>query len=156
MAKGTILITGANGGLGSAIADQVASLPKFTGYYGLYAVRNAESAPALRSILSTPSHPHDIVSLDLADLHSVRDAAEMINTRIEAGEIPPIQALILNAGFQDFGKQVWTEDGFDMAFSANYLGHWLLTLLLLKSMNKDSGRIVVVGSQTHEYVLPYP
>ncbi|KAL1850647.1 hypothetical protein Daus18300_012858 [Diaporthe australafricana] len=58
--------------------------------------------------------------------------------------------MILNAGFQDFGKQVWTGDGLDMTFSANYLGHWLLTLLLLKSMDKEAGRIVLVGSQAHD------
>ena len=64
--------------------------------------------------------------------------------------IPPICVLILNAGFQDFGKQIWTDDGLDVTFTANYLGHWLLTLLLLQSLDKDSGRIIVVGSQSHE------
>jgi NAD(P)-dependent dehydrogenase (short-subunit alcohol dehydrogenase family) len=71
-------------------------------------------------------------------------------TRISAGEIPPIRALILNAGFLDFGKQSWTKDGLDTTFAANYLGHWLLTLLLLKSIDKESGRILVIGSQAHE------
>ena len=50
----------------------------------------------------------------------------------------------------DFGKQSWTDDGFDVTFAANYLGHWLLTLLLLESMNKEAGRIIVIGSQSHE------
>ncbi|KAI0007840.1 putative short-chain dehydrogenase [Xylariaceae sp. FL0662B] len=151
IAKGTVLITGANGGLGSAIANQVSSQPKFAGYHGLYAVRDAASAPALRSILSkSPSHPHNIISLALANLDSVRRVAETINARVAAETIPPIQALILNAGYQEFGEQYWTADGLDMTLSANYLGHWVLTLLLLKSMNKDSGRIVVVGSQSYD------
>jgi hypothetical protein len=30
------------------------------------------------------------------------------------------------------------------------LGHWLLTLLLLQSMNFDAGRIVIVGGMVHE------
>ncbi|KAI2464612.1 putative short-chain dehydrogenase [Annulohypoxylon bovei var. microspora] len=150
-AKGTVLVTGANGGLGSAITNQLVSQLKFANYHGLYTVRDAKSAPSLRSVLSkTPSHPHDIVSLDLANLDSVRKVAKDINARVAAEAIPPIQTLILNAGFQDFGKQMWTDDGFDMTFSANYLGHWLLTLLLLKSMNKDTGRIVIVGSQSHD------
>jgi len=70
--------------------------------------------------------------------------------RISAGEIPPISALILNAGFQDFGKQSWTDNGLDVTFAANYLGHWLLALLLLKSIDKEAGRIVVIGSQSHK------
>ncbi|KAI1660721.1 putative short-chain dehydrogenase [Daldinia decipiens] len=148
--KGTVLVTGANGGLGSAIAKQASSQPNFNGYHSLFAVRDATKASALRSALSNASHPYDVISLDLTNLDNVRQVAEVINSRVAAGEIPPIQALILNAGFQDFGKQIWTEDGFDVTFIANYLGHWLLTLLLLKSMNKDSGRIVVIGSQSHD------
>lgn len=64
--------------------------------------------------------------------------------------MPPIRALILNAGSHSFALQTWTSDGLDTTFAANYLGHWLLTLLLLQSMDKEGGRIVVLGSQTHE------
>lgn len=68
---------------------------------------------------------------------------------------------MLNAGFQDFGKQQWVQvldddddnKGIDVTFAANYLGHWLLVLLLLESMDKEHGRIVVIGSQSHECVL---
>ncbi|KAI0110764.1 putative short-chain dehydrogenase [Nemania sp. FL0031] len=149
--KGTFLVTGANGGLGSAIVQQITSRSAFAGYHGLYTVRDANSALALKTTLSSaPSHSHDLVNLDLVDLDSVRRAAETINTRIASGGIPPIQLLILNAGFQDFGKQTWTSDGFDKTFSANYLGHWLLTLLLVKSVDKESGRIVIIGSQSHD------
>ena len=77
----------------------------------------------------------------------------MINkcqTRVSTGQIPPIRTLILNAGYLDFGKQAWLEDGTDITFAANYLGHWLLTLLLLESMDKVAGRIVIVGSQAYE------
>ncbi|KAI0903203.1 putative short-chain dehydrogenase [Ustulina deusta] len=149
--KGTILLTGANGGLGSAIAKQLASHQQFAEYHCLYAVRNATSAPDLHKAIGPEgqSHPREVISLNLTNLDNVRDVAETINTRVSDGKIPPIKAIILNAGFQDFGKQVWT-DSFDTTFVANYLGHWLLTLLLLKSMDKSSGRIVVIGSQSHD------
>ncbi|KAG6357683.1 hypothetical protein INS49_013562 [Diaporthe citri] len=49
VAKGTILVTGANGGLGSAIAEQIASKAELSAYHGLYTVRDAEHAPALTS-----------------------------------------------------------------------------------------------------------
>ncbi|KAG8162705.1 hypothetical protein KVR01_007183 [Diaporthe batatas] len=74
----------------------------------------------------------------------------LVVRRVSTGEIPPIRALILNAAFQDFGNQSWTDDGFDTVFASNYLGHWLLTLLLLGSMDMESGRIVVLGSQSHD------
>ncbi|GAW13253.1 hypothetical protein ANO14919_026330 [Xylariales sp. No.14919] len=150
-AKGTILVTGANGGLGSAIVEQIASKPELSAYYGLYTVRDKAQAPALTAALSHgPKHAHDVLALDLTNLDSVRSVADGIKARISAGEIPPIRAFILNAGFQDFGKQSWTSDGFDTTFAANYLGHWLLTLLLLGSLDKEAGRIIILGSQAHD------
>lgn len=150
-AEGTILVTGTNGGLGSAIVEHIVSRPELAAYHGLYMVRDATSAPVLGSVLvNSSSHPHDVLSMDLTNFDSVQRTAEKIKRRISSGEIPPIRALIVNAGFQDFGKQTWTEDGFDTTFAANYLGHWLLVFLLLGSMDRKYGRIVVVGSQTHE------
>jgi short-subunit dehydrogenase len=80
-AKGTILVTGANGGLGSAIAEQIVSKSELSAYHGLYLVRDATSAPALTSALSRGalSHPRDIISLDLTKLTNVRQVAEGIN-----------------------------------------------------------------------------
>jgi NAD(P)-dependent dehydrogenase (short-subunit alcohol dehydrogenase family) len=69
---------------------------------------------------------------------------------VSTGEIQPIRTIVLGAGLLDFGNQSWTDDGLDTTFAANYLGHWLLTLLLLKSVDKATGRIVVIGSQSHE------
>lgn len=150
--KGTILLTGANGSLGSAIVSEIASRPEFAAYHGIYAVRNASAAPALKSALQAGSRPHsyDILSLDLADLESVRETATAINARIAAGEIPHIRAIILNAAYQEFDTQTWTADGFDTSFASNYLGHWLLTLLLLQSLDREYGRVVVLGSLAHE------
>ncbi|KAI1345674.1 putative short-chain dehydrogenase [Xylaria sp. FL0043] len=149
--KGTILITGANGALGSAIVRQVASKPEFSAYHGLYTVRDTTKAYALHAALKHgPAHQCDIVALDLTNLDDVRKLAEGINTRISSGEIPPIRALLLTAGFQDFGKQSWTKDGLDTTFAANYLGHWLLTLLMLKGIDREAGRIVIIGSQGHD------
>ncbi|KAH9993901.1 NAD(P)-binding protein [Xylariaceae sp. FL0662B] len=150
--KGTILITGANGGLGTAIASRIVSRPELRAYHGIFTVRDVESATALRAALksatsaSTPSHSHEKMSLDLSRLSSVREAAAAINARVEAGTIPPIRALILNAGYEESGKQTWTEDGLDTSFAVNYLGHWLLTLLLLQSMDRERGRIVWLSS----------
>ncbi|KAM4066413.1 short chain dehydrogenase [Hirsutella rhossiliensis] len=148
---GTILLTGANGSLGSAIVSSIVSTPELAAHHGLYTVRDAEAAPALRSALgAAPRHCHDVKSLDLADLAAVRRTAAAINARVASGDIPRIRALILNAGYLEFTTQAWTDDGFDMSFASNYLGHWLLTLLLLQSMDAEAGRVVVIGSESHD------
>jgi NAD(P)-dependent dehydrogenase (short-subunit alcohol dehydrogenase family) len=149
--SGTILLTGANGGLGTAIVDAIVSRPELSGCHGLYAVRDADNATALQCALQAgQSHPHDMLSLDLSDLESVRQFAEAVNAQVIAGKIPRIRALILNAAYRERQGQTRTESGLDIAFATNYLGHWLLVLLLLQSMDHERGRIVVVGSWVHE------
>lgn len=153
--KGTIILTGANGGIGSAIVSRIRSSPELSSYHAIYTVRDA----------SSPLPPHldpqiqqregvkqtfDTISLELSNLQSVRAAAASINARVTAGQIPPIRALILNAGYHEMNTQSFTEDGFATMFMANYLGNWLLVLLLLKSMDREMGRIVVLGSKAHD------
>ncbi|ETS80029.1 hypothetical protein PFICI_07558 [Pestalotiopsis fici W106-1] len=151
--KGTIVLTGANGGLGNAVIRRILSQPELSTYHGIYTVRNASSAPSLRSTLESVknhNHTHDITSLDLARLDDVRRTAATINERVKSGEIPPICALILNAAYLEFEQQTWTDDGFDTAFAAAYLGHWLLTMLLLESLDRHHGRLVIIGSSAHD------
>lgn len=160
--KGTILLTGANGGLGSAVVSHIVSTPELAAYHGIYTARNAMSARGLDAALTPPQTPSDPtnpphssekVSLDLSRLSSVREVAADISSRVAAGKIPPIRAIVLNAGIEEFAAQTWTEeDGLDMAFATNYLGHWLLTLLLLGSMDRERGRVIWITSWSHKYV----
>lgn len=152
--KGTVLVTGTNGGLGSAIVSAIVSKADLaSSYYGIYTVRQLDRAPALNSVLANASnkrHSHETLALDLSRMASVRDVAHDVNTRVAAGELPPIRALILNAAYQEHHTQDFTPDGFDMSFQCNYLSHWLLVLMLLQSMDKEYGRVVILGSWSHE------
>lgn len=61
---------------------------------------------------------------------------------------------MLNAAVQAANKSVlapqsFTKDGFESAFGVNHLAHFLLVLLLLQSMDKEHGRIVIVSSWSH-------
>jgi len=152
--SGVIIVTGANGGLGSAISKTIATSPDSLAFHGIYTVRNVETAIALAAALThaKPDHQHDVVALDLSKLANVRAVAASINTRVANNSLPPIRALILNAAFQEHTTQTFTDDGYDMSFQSNYLSHWMLTLLLLQSMDKEHGRIVVVSSCGHEQV----
>lgn len=151
-------VTGANGGLGSAIVKHIATSAELAGYHGLYTARSpSPGLPVAPAPLARAGHAHEVLTLDLTSQSGVRRVAAAVNTRVAAGEIPPLRALVLNAGFQDFGRQRWlgeADGALDVTFAANYLGHWLLALLLLQSMDKEKGRIVVVGSQAHECVYP--
>ncbi|KAI1644855.1 NAD(P)-binding protein [Daldinia loculata] len=158
MTKGSILVTGANGGLGSAIVDQILHRPSLAQeYHGLYTVRKVENADAVKKVLQSAgkvNHQYDLVPLDLASLASVRQTAADINSRVSSGEIPPIRALVLSAAYQEHDQHDFTKDGFDMSFQSSYLSHFLLTLLLLQSMDKEKGRILVLGSWAHDTTDP--
>ncbi|KAK9419898.1 putative Ketoreductase (KR) domain-containing protein [Seiridium unicorne] len=106
--------------------------------------RDVATANSLRSALqATKSHPHDIVQLEFSGLASVRRAAANINAKVSAGDIPRIQALVFNAGYREPFGQTRTKNDLDAAFATNHLVHWLLVMLSLQSMNKESGRVVV-------------
>lgn len=150
---GTILVTGANGGIGSAIVSRIYTSPELASYHGIYTVRNRAANPLPGIVHSKPTHVehrYETLSLDLSNLVNVREIAAVIHRKVSDGEIPPIRALILNAGYQELDAQRYTKDGFATVFVANYLGHWLLVLLLLQSMDQERGRIVVLGSKAHE------
>ncbi|KAI1165898.1 hypothetical protein F5B18DRAFT_134286 [Nemania serpens] len=154
-AKGSILVTGANGGLGSAIVQRiVGSSALAKSYHGLYTVRSAERADAVQGVLKKAAakagHAYDLVPLDLSSLASTRKVAADINRRVAEGSVPPIRALVLNAAWQEYTTQTITSDGFDMTFQATHLSHFLFALLLLKSLDKESGRVVVLGSWSHD------
>ncbi|KAI1851833.1 hypothetical protein JX265_013190 [Neoarthrinium moseri] len=156
--KGTILLTGANGGFGCAIVSKILSTTTLSHHHGIYAVRDANKptctldALISRQHLSYPhtsSHSCEKTSLDFSKLDSVRQAAASINERVSAGEVPRIRAIVLNAGYEEFKQQTWTEDGLDTTFTVNYLGQWLLVMLLLQSMDLENGRVVWISSFSH-------
>ncbi|XP_016118426.1 retinol dehydrogenase 14-like [Sinocyclocheilus grahami] len=83
--------------------------------------------------------------LDLASLQSVRALAKDVQQAEERLDI-----LINNAGIM-MCPQWKTEDGFEMQFGVNHLGHFLLTNLLLDLLKKSApSRVVNVSSLAHE------
>jgi NAD(P)-dependent dehydrogenase (short-subunit alcohol dehydrogenase family) len=155
--KGSILVTGANGGLGSAFVANLLKAPQGTDHRGIYTVHNPSTANELKAVLSRgpKTHEHEILPLDLSSLESVRNLARDINARVADGTLAPIRALILNAGWQEAGPETlkprtFTTEGYEANFGVNYLSNFLLSLLLLQSMDKTNGRIVTVSSWAHD------
>lgn len=140
----TVVVTGGNTGLGYACARHLAAAG---GRHVVIACRNAEkAAAAVEALKAETGSPHiEARSLELASLASVRRFAEELRT---AG-LPPLKAIVCNAGIQVVSGTTTTEDGFETTFGVNHLGHFLLVQLLLPQLVAP-GRIVFVASGTHD------
>lgn len=148
--QGTLIVTGATGGIGRAIAQRYTE--EHSGRYtGIFTVResNPPSTQQLRRILLKAEKTTSICPLELTYLSSVRSFAARINC-VSTGSLPPITALILSAGYMSNGSQRITPDGHETTFQVNYLSNFLLVLLLLQSMHPEHARIVYVTSWTHD------
>ena len=150
--KGSFIVTGCNGGLGKAVVADFLQSPNATSYKGQFAVRKPSTATALQAVLakSPLAKDHEVITIDLSTLSSVRASAKDVNDRVNSGRIPPIRALLLNAALQHMKGQTFTNDGLESNFAVNYLANFLLVLLLLPSMDKEMGRIVFTSSWMHD------
>ncbi len=138
----TAVVTGANGGLGFETAKQLAG----AGAHVVMAARNLEKADAAFGAIKAayPQASLEIVELDLGSLASVGRAAATI-----AAAHPVVDILVNNAGLMALPERR-TEDGFEMQFGVNHLGHWALTSHLLTNLlAADAARIVNVTSMAH-------
>ncbi|MGH3520205.1 MAG: oxidoreductase [Haloechinothrix sp.] len=140
----TVLVTGANSGLGLRTATVLAG----KGARVLLACRNPErGAGALDEVRgkATGQAP-ELIELDLADLGSVREAA--IAVRDSTGD--QLDVLVNNAGVMATPKGK-TKDGFETQLGTNHLGHAALTWLLMPALRGASqsgtrSRVVTVSS----------
>ena len=136
-----ILITGANIGIGRAVAEALAD----RGARLRLLCRSLERAAPVVDALRARAGHDDVMAIacDLARLGSVREAAAAVRARDE-----PLHVLINNAGVA--GQRGLTADGFELAFGVNHLGHFLLTQLLLDRLRASApARIVHVASGSH-------
>ena len=140
----TAVVTGANGGLGLQTAKVLAA----KGAHVVMAVRNqtkaAKAAEQIRA--ETPNASLELVELDLGSQASVTKAAK----QIVAGH-DVIDILINNAGLMAMPEQT-TEDGYEMQFGVNHLGHWTFTALLMPALlAAPAARVVTVTSTAHHF-----
>lgn len=136
------VVTGANTGLGFETARVLAA----KGCHTILACRSAERAEVARRamVAEFPQAQVDVRILDTGSLASVRDFAAGL--RQDGGRL---DLLINNAGIMTT-PYFQTEDGFEGQLAVNYLGHFLLTGLLLPALEAaPAARVVTLYSLAH-------
>ena len=134
--SGTVaVVTGGNSGIGFHTAKQLAA----HGAEVVLACRNVVAAEAAAAQMSGGAR---VEQLDLASQSSVREFA----SRWEG----PLDLLVNNAGVMRPPHYRETEDGHELMFGTNHLGHFALTGRLLPALlAAPAPRVVTVASIAH-------
>lgn len=137
-----VVITGGSRGIGLEAVRKMLRL-------NCTVVVGCRSVDQARAALGTEDSSRlRVLPLDLMKLESVRAfAAEVKQLQL------PLHALVNNAGIM-FGPRRQTEDGFEAQLATNYVGHFLLSHLLLEDLERGGtpespARIVNVSSCAH-------
>lgn len=137
----TIVITGANTGIGLATAETFVK----DGHHVIIACRNPEKAKiAQQHLQSFGKGQVDVITLDLNSLEQVNQAANEIIQKYEK-----IDVLVNNAGMMTPELEA-TAEGYEKQFGVNYLGPFLWTMKLLPLVKKsEQGRVINLASMMH-------
>jgi NAD(P)-dependent dehydrogenase (short-subunit alcohol dehydrogenase family) len=151
IANKVILITGVNaGGIGGSTTEALAAhSPKLLILSGRSQTKVEEVIEKVKS--ANPNVSCRYLQLDLSSQKSVRAAAQEV---LSYSDVPQIDILINNAGVMNIPDRTLSEDGIEMQFATNHIGHFLFTnLILSKVIASSSGsakgmtRIVNVSSR---------
>jgi NAD(P)-dependent dehydrogenase (short-subunit alcohol dehydrogenase family) len=141
MDKKIALVTGANAGMGKATVAALAD----KGFHVVMLCRSEQRGQAAYDDLAqTSGRSLHLILCDLGNLQSIRTFADAY-----ADEYDHLDVLVCSAGVITPSRHE-TADGLELQFGVNHIGHFLLTMLLLKALSKaQNARIVMVGSGAH-------
>jgi NAD(P)-dependent dehydrogenase (short-subunit alcohol dehydrogenase family) len=138
----TVLITGADGGIGREITK---ALAKKGATIVMACIDLTEAQPVYEAIKQESGNTQiELMQLDLTSLSSIREFARQFLQKYRQ-----LNVLINNAGVY-CAKREETQDGFEKTIGTNYLGPFLLTnLLLLLLQQTPEARIINVSSNAY-------
>jgi len=134
------VVTGGAAGIGLETSKALAE----AGAAVTLAVRRPDAAEAVAAELrkQTGNNAITVMRLDIADLHSVREFTEAWTS--------PLHILINNAGIMATPELEKTEQGFELQFGTNFIGHFALTVGMHRRLAAaDGARVVSVSSSGH-------
>ncbi|CAH0039313.1 unnamed protein product [Clonostachys rhizophaga] len=147
LARKVILVTGGSSGLGKQSLIYLAQ--KNPSEIWFTSRTNSEAEETCKDIREhAPDTTIKPLTLDLGSFKSIRSAAQLLLSQINRLDI-----LMLNAGVMGIAPGL-TEDGYEIQFGINYLGHALLTKLLLPILKVTASeghavRVVILSSYSH-------
>lgn len=141
------IVTGGSEGIGLATCRRLALLGMRVIIAGNDAAKGQEAVRTIRE--ETGNQEVEFSYCDLASMRSIREFV----LKFKEKQLP-LHVLVNNAGVMMVPRRQETEDGFEQHFGVNYLGHFLLTLLLLDTLGRAGrpgahARVVSVSSATH-------
>jgi len=143
--KRLVVVTGASSGLGlwcaKALTDQ-------KDYFVIAAVRDPAKMDKAAKEVGIRRDSYYAMKLELGSLQSVKDFVD--NLKVFCPQ-RPINHLICNAAVYRPAdpEPAWTDDGYEMSFGVNQLGHFLLVQLLMPELQRaKNARCCIVGSIT--------
>lgn len=140
----TVLITGGNAGIGYETAKDLLRRGARVVLLCRNMDKGREAIRKLRSQTECDKNNLRLIECDLCSFDSIRNAAKQYND-----EEDRLDVLICNAGLA-WAPNIVTKDGYNSVVQANYLGHFLLTNLLLDKLKQcRPSRILNVSSDAH-------
>lgn len=132
------LVTGPGSGIGRATAVGLGQ----AGFHIIAAGRYPDRVGAVIGEIEAAGGSAEYLRLDLASFRSIRQAAREV---VDSGTA--IEVLVNNAGI-GVNRRGLTEDGFEVHFGINHLGHFLLTRGLAPALGQGA-RVVSLSSGMH-------
>lgn len=142
-----VVVTGPSvGGLGAELLVTLAKAKSSPAHFILTGRNEAKIRPVIEKIRETNSKiKTTFVKVDFLDNASVHEAAKEIKAAVDG----KIDVLINNAGIAAKKEFVLSKDGVEQHFAANFLGHFILTNLLVDKIIKSNGIVLNIASMAY-------